>query len=216
MNEDGLVALLGGTFDPIHLGHLRLAEEVGEALGAVEVRLIPSGTPPHRGAPGASAEQRLAMARLAVAGNPRLTVDDREVRAAQRSYSILTLEAVRAEIGPERPLVLLMGADAFAGFASWHRWQDFADLAHLVVTTRPGYDGFDSLDPVLREAWGPRRVAGAAPLHERPSGAILFQPITDLAISATDLRARLASGRSTRYLMPEAVREYALSHRLYA
>ncbi len=215
----GLLGILGGTFDPIHFGHLRLAEEVGEALDIAELRLIPAGAPPHRGAPGAAAADRLAMARLAVEGNARLVVDDCEVRAASvagaTSYTVFTLEALRARIGPERPLALLMGADAFAGFARWHRWQSFAGFVHLVVTTRPGHDGFDAIDPGLRDFWWPRITRSVADLHARACGALFFQPITALDISATRIRALLAAGASTRYLMPEAARAYALERGLY-
>src|SRR5574337_1565987 len=109
------VGLLGGTFDPIHLGHLRLAEEAREALGLGELRLIPAGQPPHRDAPATAAEDRLAMARLAAEDNPGLVVDDGEVRAQQKSYTVLTLERLRAGLGPTRPLVLILGADAFEG-----------------------------------------------------------------------------------------------------
>lgn len=133
------LGVLGGTFDPIHTGHLRLAEEAREALGLGGVRLIPAGQPPHRGEPGSTAEDRLAMARLAAAGNPGFMVDDGEVRAQQKSYTVLTLERLRAEIGPRRPLVLILGADAFAGLPTWHRWTDLFALAHLAVANRPGY-----------------------------------------------------------------------------
>jgi nicotinate-nucleotide adenylyltransferase len=214
-----LIGLLGGTFDPIHFGHLRLAEEVAEALDITELRLIPAGAPPHRGAPGATAADRLAMARLAVEGNARLLVDDCEVRAAgagaAASYTVLTLEALRSVIGPQRPLALLMGADAFAGFARWHRWQAFAGLAHLVVTTRPGHDGFEAIEPALRDFWWPRITRSVADLHARACGSLFFQPITALDISATRIRALLAAGASTRYLMPEPVRAYALERGLY-
>ncbi len=221
MDPPALLGILGGTYDPIHFGHLRLAEEVGDALDIAELRLIPSGTPPHRGAPAASAADRLAMVRLAIEGNPRLTVDDCEVRAADASgsptasYTVLTLQAIRAAIGPARGIALLMGADAFAGFARWHRWQAFAALTHLVVTTRPGHDGFDNLDGPLRDFWWPRVTRSRADLHARPCGSLYFQPITALDISATRIRSLLADGSSTRYLMPESVRDYAVRHRLY-
>ena len=127
------LGLLGGTFDPIHFGHLRLAEEAREQLGLERVRLIPAGQPPHRGAPGGSADERLAMTQLAAAGNTGFEVDDSEVRLAQPSYTVLSLERLRAELGPQRPLVLILGADAFAGLQRWHRWQELFALAHIAV-----------------------------------------------------------------------------------
>ena len=211
-----LIGILGGTFDPIHYGHLRLAEEVGEALDIAQLRLIPAGQPPHRGAPRASPAERLAMTRLAIEGNARLALDDREVNArGQPSYTVTTLEAIRADIGPQQPLALLMGADAFAGFASWHRWQDFAGLTHLVVTTRPGHDATAALDTNMREAWLPRVAGNARRLHEQPCGCLYFQPITALDLSASGLREMIAAGRSTRYLLPEPVRGYIEANGLY-
>lgn len=137
MPEPGPLGLFGGTFDPVHLGHLRLAEEAREALGLASVRWIPAGQPPHRGAPRLSGAHRLAMVRLAVAGNPAFQVDGAEVESPGPSYTVTTLERLRRELGPEQPLVLLLGADAFAGLPGWHRWQALLGLAHLVVLHRP-------------------------------------------------------------------------------
>ena len=135
----GPLGLFGGTFDPIHLGHLRLAETAREALSLERVRFIPAGQPPHRATPGASGADRLAMARLATADNPGFEVDAAEVDAAQASFTILTLERLRAELGPARPLVLLLGVDAFLGLPTWRRWTELFDFAHLAVASRPGY-----------------------------------------------------------------------------
>src|SRR5690606_14643807 len=132
------LGLLGGTFDPVHFGHLRLAEEARETLRLAEVALIPAGTPPHRDDPGAPAEHRLAMVELAVTGNPALRGGDVEVRSTGRSYTVLTLERLRARAGPARPLVLILGADAFAGLSAWHRSDELLGLAHVAVASRPG------------------------------------------------------------------------------
>ena len=132
------IGILGGTFDPIHYGHLRLAEEAREALALEQTLLIPSGQPPHREVPQTPAGDRLAMARLAVVANPSIVVDPAEAESATPSYSVLTLERLRAKFGPARPLVLLLGADAFAGLPSWHRWRELFTLAHLVAVQRPG------------------------------------------------------------------------------
>lgn len=208
------VALLGGTFDPIHFGHLRLAEEAADRLGLDRVRLVPAGQPPHRGAPGASAADRLAMARLAVAGNPRLAVDDREVLADRRSYTITTLEALRAELGAT-PLCLLVGADAFLGLPTWHRWEAILATAHVVVATRPGHDIASRLPDALAPLWARARVADPADLAARPAGHIYPFDMTPLDISATRIRALAGVGASIRYLVPDAVAEYVASHRLY-
>jgi nicotinate-nucleotide adenylyltransferase len=135
----GALGIFGGTFDPIHYGHLRLAETAREALGLEGVRLIPAGQPPHRATPGASGAHRLAMARLAAADNPAFEVDPAEVEAAQASFTILTLERLRATLGTDRPLVLLLGVDAFLGLPTWRRWTELFDLAHVAVANRPGY-----------------------------------------------------------------------------
>ncbi|HMW53759.1 MAG TPA: nicotinate-nucleotide adenylyltransferase [Rhodocyclaceae bacterium] len=211
--ETGPLGLFGGTFDPIHSGHLRLAEEAREQLGLAAVRLIPAGQPPHRDVPGAPAADRLAMARLAVADNPAFEVDPAEVLAAQPSYTILTLERVRAEVGPERPLVLLLGVDAFLGLPTWKRWRELFDFAHLAVANRPGY----TLDPArmtpeLAAACAHRE---AATVPASPAGALVQFRMTPLAISATDIRQRRAAGRSLRYLLPAPVLDYISAHQLY-
>ena len=141
MRERAPLGIFGGTFDPVHLGHLRLAEEAAEALELASVRWIPAGWPALRGAPRVAAAQRLEMVRLAIAGNPRFELDSAEVEAAQPSYTVPTLERLRQSdcIGSERPLVLLVGADAFAGMAGWHRWESLFELAHVGVAHRPGY-----------------------------------------------------------------------------
>jgi nicotinate-nucleotide adenylyltransferase len=196
------LAILGGTFDPIHHGHLRVAWEAAEALDA-ELRMVPAAVPPHRPQPGASAPQRLAMLEAALAGQDRLRADDRELRRGGASYTIDTLAELRAEIGPERPLVLLVGADAFAGLSSWHRWRELFDLAHVGVLTRPGHGGV--FEAELAGEWFTRRVDGAAALRARPHGTILPIEVTPLDVSATAIRALVAAGRSPRFLLPDAV-----------
>ena len=133
------LGIFGGTFDPVHYGHLRLAEEAIGHLGLGGVRWVPAGQPPHRGVPQVSAGQRLAMVLRSTAGNPRFSVDAAEVEAAAPSYTVHTLERLRRELGPEQPIVLLVGADAFAGLTTWHRWRDIFVLAHLGVSHRPGF-----------------------------------------------------------------------------
>ena len=213
--EAGPLGIFGGTFDPIHYGHLRLAETAREALGLGRVRLIPAGQPPHRATPGAAGAHRLEMARLAAADNPAFEVDPAEVEAAQASYTILTLERLRAELGPRRPLVLLLGVDAFLGLPSWRRWTELFDFAHLAVANRPGYALDGAVMPAGLAEQASRRQATPASLAIAPAGGLVQFDMTPLAISATDIRARNAAGQSLRYLLPPAVLDYISRHQLY-
>lgn len=208
------LGILGGTFDPIHYGHLRMAEELAEALAIEEVRIIPAGQPPHRGAPRTPAHHRLEMARLAISGNPRFGLDEREVRLARASYTVDTLTDLRAELGMTRPIWLFMGADAFLGLPGWKEWRRLFELAHLAVAHRPGYRlrQSDALHDELRQELEPPR--GENP-PSAPAGGILLKPVTQLDIAATDIRGRLMAGRSVRYLVPDGVLDYIQQHRLY-
>lgn len=213
------LAILGGTFDPVHYGHLRLAEDVRRALGLREVRLVPAGDPPHRGGPQASAADRLAMLRLAVAEFPALTIDDREIERAGKSYTVLTLEALRHE-RPQRPLLLLVGRDAFHGFPTWHRWREIFHLAHVVVVDRPGMLRTAGLPPDLAGEWNARLTRDPSVLLSRPAGAIYEQEIPPQPISATAIRAQLARGAPGRgaisQMLPAAVLGYIDQNRLYS
>lgn len=210
------LGILGGTFDPIHYGHLRLAEEALERLDLAAVRLIPAGTPPHRRPPLATPEHRLAMAGIAAAANARLEVDGAEVHASGPSYTVLTLERLRAECGPAKPLVLLLGADAFLGLTTWHRWQDLLRLTHIAVATRPSHELEPArMAPELAELFAERQTRTARALRESPCGAVVPFGITPLDISATAIRAGLASSRSARYLLPDEVLDYISLNHLY-
>jgi nicotinate-nucleotide adenylyltransferase len=213
------LGIFGGTFDPIHFGHLRLAEEVGETLRLEEVRFIPSGTPPHRSAPAVPAEHRLAMTQLAAAGNPRFMVDEREVRRAGPGYTYDTLKTLRAEQGETRPLALLLGADAFLEFATWPRWREIFGLAHIAVAHRPGFpvEQWSGRMPLpLAREYSARRMQQPLAVHLAPAGGIVVVPFTALDISATAIRDMLRAGASPRYLLPGAVLDYIRTHRLYA
>lgn len=217
-NSQLAVGVLGGTFDPIHFGHLRLAEELGELLGLTEVRIIPAGLPPHRGQPRAEARHRLEMARRAVDGNPRFVLDQREIYKPSPCYSVETLEALRRELPADTPLVLFMGADAFMGLNTWHRWQELADLAHLAVAHRPGFTSAvweDSLPEPVRKLLATRRCEHTSELCKRPAGRIYHHAITQLDISASQIRERALRGRSLRYLLPDSVIDYINENRLY-
>jgi nicotinate-nucleotide adenylyltransferase len=196
------LAILGGTFDPIHNAHLRVAWEASEFLDA-EVRLLPASTPPHREQPVANADERAACVRVALAGQQRLVLDTRELRRDGPSYTFDTLVELRAEIGGERALVLLVGADAFAGLPTWHRWRELFDLAHVGVLTRPGHDG--ALPTELRTKIASRRCPDAGVLRQSAAGRVLQIPVTPLEISASQVRALLAAGHDPRYLVPDAL-----------
>lgn len=210
------LGLFGGTFDPVHYGHLRLAEEAIAHLALRGVRWIPAGQPPHRGTPQVTASQRLAMVRCATAGNPRFSVDAGEVEAAAPSYTVHTLERLRAELGEQQQLVLLVGADAFAGLATWHRWRDIFGLAHVAVSHRPGFPvETASLPHELATEFNDRRLTDVGALRASPAGGIATFAMTQLAISATQIRKLLANGLSARYLLPDDVLDYIQLHSLY-
>jgi nicotinate-nucleotide adenylyltransferase len=210
------IGILGGTFDPIHFGHLRLAEEVAQQLALSVVRFIPSGKPWHRDPPGATPEQRLEMVRCAIAGNPDFVLDEREVRKNSPGYTVETLTELRREMGGEQPMCLLLGADAFLGLPTWHRWRELFELAHIVIAHRPGFSLLqEQMDGLLREEIEPRMSTDASSLQGLSGGLVMTCPITPLAISATAIRAGIGAGRSPRYLLPESVLDYIQTHQLY-
>lgn len=195
--------IYGGTFDPVHHGHLRLALELCDRLGVGQVSLVPCHIPPHRGRTGATAEQRLRLLQLAIDGEPRLQIDDRELRRDGASYTADTLRQLRDELGPREPLAMVVGTDAFAGFDRWRDWQQIPELAHVIVVQRPGpaLDA-DSAPARLLEEFS---VTGPQALHDRPAGSILALNPPLLDISATGIRERIGDGRSPRYLVPDSV-----------
>jgi len=209
------IGIFGGTFDPIHFGHLRLAEEMADVIGLSRVVFIPAGQPPHRGAPRTAAPHRLEMVRRAIAGNPRFAVDAREVQRPSPSYTVDTLTALRAELGDEQPLWLLLGADAFLGLPSWHEWRRLFELAHIAVAARPGAQLMqsDAMPEVLKNEVSQRQVA-AGP-DTGPAGSVLLRATTPLDISATVIRDTLARHGSARYLLPDPVLDYIHEHQLY-
>lgn len=209
----GPVGVFGGTFDPIHYGHLRSAYELLQDLALGEVRFMPCGIPPHRHQPIADGALRLAMVRAAVADQPGFVVDDRELHRAGPSYSVDTLAALREEM-PDRPLCLLLGMDAFLGLPKWHRWREILQLAHVVVAHRPGWRAPDmgALGDLLAE----RATARVDDLHRAAGGAIHVHAVTQLEISSTEVRALIRAGRDPRYLMPDAVGRIITASGCYA
>ncbi|MEJ2059818.1 MAG: nicotinate-nucleotide adenylyltransferase [Gammaproteobacteria bacterium] len=209
-----MIGVFGGTFDPVHFGHLRPALEVLQHLQLDGLRLIPACVPPHRRLPQASADQRLHMLELAVDGEAGLKVDRRELDRTGPSYTVDTLRGLRQELGETRPLCLIMGMDAFAGLRSWHEWETIPRLAHLVVTHRPG-----AVVPgdLWESAWlESARTTAVEDLRRVPAGRVLFTPVTQLDISATAVRELIARGESPRYLLPSRVWDYIRAEGLYA
>ncbi|QBQ53330.1 nicotinate-nucleotide adenylyltransferase [Nitrosococcus wardiae] len=207
------IGIFGGTFDPVHFGHLRPALELLEQLPLTEIRFIPCRHPPHRQAPMASPGQRLAMLELAIAEEPRFTVDDRELARSGPSYMVDTLASLRAEQG-NGPLCLILGTDAFRGLPQWHRWAELMELAHLLVMKRPG-------EPLpqegeLKHFLESRCIYDPAQLAQQPRGLIFPLEVTQLAISATRIRSLIGAGRSARYLLPDAVWDDIRKKRLYS
>jgi nicotinate-nucleotide adenylyltransferase len=211
------IGILGGTFDPIHFGHLRLAEEMLELANLRQIRFIPTGTPPHRDSPQVSARHRSAMVQLAIADQPAFVLDDREVKRTTPCYTVDTLRELRAELGAAQPLCLLMGGDAFLQLHTWHEWERLFELAHIVVGFRPGFtleERIHSATEKLRRHYQ-QRLCAAQDLSQQPFGGIAELAIPKLEISATLIRSRVAENRSIRYLLPNAVADYIHQHHLY-
>jgi len=207
------IGIFGGTFDPVHIGHLRTALELREHLGLETMHLTPCGDPTHRDTPLTSAAHRLAMVRLAVAGEPQLVADDREILRSGPTFTIDTLIQLRGEVGADVPLSLCVGMDSLATLDTWKRWRELTDFAHVVVAARPGW----ALPRagVVGDWVAARRVSSPGQLAGRPSGCVYVAGMTLLPVSATALRAALAEGRSIRYLTPDTVMDYIHYHHLY-
>lgn len=199
------IGLLGGTFDPVHFGHLRPALEIKECLDLSELRLLPCHVSPHRQQPLATPQQRLDMLTLATSGNSALTIDARELNRPPPSYTVETLEALKAE-HPDAGLVFVMGHDAFAAFKSWHRWERILELAHLAVTSRPGYQ---------LQTQGFTVTQDSDELQHCGAGKVVHCEVTALDISASTIRALVRRGRDIAYLVPRTVHDYILDQRIY-
>ena len=212
------IGILGGTFDPIHFGHLRLAEEMLELANLQQIRFIPTGTPPHRDAPQVSAQHRSAMVRLAIADQPAFVLDEREVNRITPCYTVDTLRELRVELGAAQPLCLLMGGDAFLQLHTWHDWEQLFDLAHIVVGHRPDFpiaERIHAVPAALHQHYQQRRCT-ADVLSQQPCGGVAELAIPKLEISATVIRSRVAENRTIRYLLPNAVADYIHQHHLYS
>ena len=210
------IGVMGGTFDPVHFGHLRLAQEAAEILGLERVRWVPAGRPWHRIQPRAPAKHRLQMVKLAIRKNRLFELDDAEIRQGSPGYTVETLVRLRKRFGKSRPLVLLLGTDAFRGLTTWERWRDIFELAHVFVAQRPGHSLTPGGMPSALAAEWRRRAGTPDALRVRPAGSVVTYGTTALDISASAIRAHFAQSRSPRYLLPSVVLDYIRRHGLYA
>lgn len=208
-----MIGVFGGTFDPVHHGHLRIALEIAQSLALDEVRFVPCRQPPHRSPPQASAKQRLAMLQLALSSQPEFVIDERELNREGPSYMVDTLSSMRSEEA-EVPLVLIVGVDAFVALTSWYRWQHLLELAHIAVALRPGAPFI--LDGELAALYQRCQLKDLASLPQRPAGNIVLCPVTQLDISASAIRQLVVNGRSARYLLPDDVWVYLQQHPIYS
>lgn len=204
-----MIGIFGGTFDPIHYGHLRSALEVKEIFALNEVRFIPAAKPPHREKPAANSLMRLAMLKLALEQQQDFACDTRELDRQGVSYMVDTLRSLRLDF-PTEPILLFLGNDAFNNLASWHQWQNLFDFAHIVVMTRPLYQ-IKTLDDFLQV----RHTQLKQDLAERLSGKLFFQQVTQLDISATAIRKKFKEKLNPRFLLPDTVIEFIKHNKLY-
>jgi nicotinate-nucleotide adenylyltransferase len=204
-----MIGIFGGTFDPIHYGHLRSALEVKDIFGLKEVRLIPSAQPPHREQPAATALMRLQMLELAIKNQPGLIIDTRELNRSGVSYMVDTLKSLRQEFKDE-PLLLFIGSDAFNNLKTWYKWQHLFDYAHIVVMTRPGFNVLN-----LDEFFKARLANEITELAHNLEGKLYFQQVTQLDISATAIRDMIMEQRNPGFLLPDTVIAYIRQHKLY-
>ncbi|MEJ4043126.1 nicotinate-nucleotide adenylyltransferase [Erwinia sp. SLM-02] len=209
-----LHALYGGTFDPIHYGHLKPVEALAARVGLQNVTLLPNNVPPHRPQPEASPAQRIEMVRLAIAGNPLFSLDLREMRRDTPSFTVDTLDELRQERGPDQPLAFIIGQDSLLSLHKWHRWQDLLSLCHLLVLRRPGYS--QTMDTPEQQHWLEQHLTDRPEeLHQKPAGHILLADTPLVSISATEIRERLHQGRSDADLLPSSVSEFIMREGLY-
>ncbi len=204
---------MGGTFDPIHFGHLRTALEIQQWLGVEHVCLMPANVPVHREAPGSSATARLAMVEHAIEGEMALRCDPREILSDRPSFTIYTLERLREELGLAKPVCMVVGMDSFMSLDQWFRFYEYLNYCHIIVVARPGYDF--KPNQTLRQLLARHQVERKNDILTQPAGGILVHELTPLSISATHIRELITSGQSPRYLLPDSVWDFIQQHKLY-
>jgi nicotinate-nucleotide adenylyltransferase len=211
--QDPFVAVFGGTFDPVHYGHLRTAYELKHKLRFDEVRFVPCGEPPHRTAPITPADVRVRMLEAAIGGEPGFAVDLREIERKGPSYTVDTLRSLREDL-PTAPLCLLLGMDAFLDLPLWHEWHHLLDHAHVVVAHRPGWQAprHGQLGELIRK----HVAASPQELRESRAGKIHIEPVTQLEVSSTELRRSIRAGIDAKYLLPDSVWRIIVETRCYA
>jgi len=209
------IGLLGGTFDPIHFGHLGMAQELAQALALDTVKFIPAAVPPLKSQPSASAADRCAMVQLAIANNPDFQLDDRELKRTGPSYTLDTLRSLRSELSEQDSLVLFIGSDAFKQLNRWHQWQEIIQLCHIALVARPDSEVSTGLNPELVTFLQDHYTENAMDLQSESAGLITMQAITPLAISSSAIREQLKNRQSARYLTPDCVLDYIAQHGLY-
>lgn len=213
-DHNALHALFGGTFDPIHYGHLRPVEAMAAVAGLQKVTLLPNNVPPHRPQPEATSAQRADMIGLAIADNPLFDLDLREMQRDTPSYTVDTLAAVRAERGARQPLAFIIGQDSLLNLHKWHRWQDILSLCHLLVCQRPGYSS--AMETAELQSWlNSHQTHSPDELRHIPAGKVFLAPTPLVAISATEIRARRHRGESDADLLPPTVSAYIDREGLY-
>lgn len=216
-----LFGILGGTFNPIHFGHLRMAQELADALNLAEIRFIPSANPPHKAAPVVSAQQRADMVQLAIANNPLFKLDACELNRTGASYTIDTLISLREELGEKVSVCLIIGSDAFSHLDNWYRWQELLNYCHIVLVQRPSSltqskQAQPKLSGQMTAFLTENYTESVDDLAKKTAGYIHMQHITAQDISATNIRKKLASSHSAKYLLPEQVLAYIKQQHLYS
>ncbi|MFM1911420.1 MAG: putative nicotinate-nucleotide adenylyltransferase [Pseudomonadota bacterium] len=210
-----MIGILGGTFNPIHLGHLHLANQLQTKLGFDSIRFMPAALPALKDKPNVTAEQRAEMVKIAIANQPHFSLDTRELSRAGTSYTIDTLISLREELGDEVSICWLMGFDAFANLDAWHRWQELLNKAHLIVVKRPHSSDLSNLNAEVKTLLEKHETKNVEEVKKQAYGKILIQEIAALDISSTEIREKIAQDKDVRSMVPEALLSYIQQHQLY-
>ena len=210
-----MIGILGGTFNPIHNGHLHLAERLQQTLGFEAIRFMPAALPALKDKPNVTAEQRAEMVKIAIANQPHFSLDTRELSRAGTSYTIDTLISLREELGDEVSICWLIGFDAFANLDAWHRWQELLNKAHLIVVKRPHSSDLSNLNAEVKTLLKKHETENVEEVKKQAYGKILIQEIAALDISSTKIREKIAQDKDVRSMVPEALLSYIQQHQLY-